>query len=114
MDSCIFCKIADHEIPANIAYEDDYIIAFHDLNPAAPTHILVIPKKHIPGIMSLTDEDNELIGRIMQVVKTLAQTEGIADEGFRVVVNYGENAGQSVGHIHFHLLGGRQLKWPPG
>lgn len=113
MENCIFCKIARQEIPAKLVYEDDTIVAFHDVNPGAPVHILVIPRKHIPGIMALSD-DTDLIGNIMMVVKKLAQETGIAESGFRVVVNSGEDAGQSVPHIHFHLLGGRHLKWPPG
>lgn len=114
MEGCIFCKIARHEIPAMVVYEDNEIIAFKDVNPGAPVHALIIPKRHIPGIESLTDADAELVARIMLRIKELAEEMSVAEEGFRVVVNHGKNAGQSVPHLHFHLLGGRSMSWPPG
>ena len=114
MEDCIFCKIARHEIASKVVYEDDEIMAFRDVNPVAPTHILAIPKRHIPGIMSLTEEDMGLIGNIMLTIRKLAQETSIAEDGFRVVVNHGARAGQSVPHLHFHLLGGRGMTWPPG
>jgi len=114
MEDCIFCKIARHEIPAGIMYEDDDVVAFNDLNPVAPVHILIIPKKHISKITDMTDGDAPLMGRIMLTAKRLAEQNGVADEGFRVVVNQGRGAGQSVFHIHFHLLAGRPFGWPPG
>ncbi len=114
MDDCIFCKIARHEIPAGIVYEDEDVVAFKDLNPAAPIHVLIIPKKHIARITDLTEEDVPLMGKIMLVAKNLAEEYGVADEGFRVVVNQGRGAGQSVFHVHFHFLAGRPLTWPPG
>ena len=114
MEECIFCKIARHEIPAQIVYEDDEVVAFKDLNPVAPVHILVIPKKHIPTVTSISDEDLPLVGRIMSAVKELAQEMGAAEDGFRAVVNQGRKAGQSVFHLHFHLLAGRPMSWPPG
>jgi len=114
MEGCIFCKIANREIPSRIAYEDDEVVAFHDLNPVAPVHILIIPKRHISGITSLTDEDKNLIGAILLTAGKLAQEHSVAEGGFRVVANHGRNAGQSVPHLHFHLLGGRPMGWPPG
>ncbi|HUV04578.1 MAG TPA: histidine triad nucleotide-binding protein [Armatimonadota bacterium] len=114
MEGCIFCKIANHEIPSRIVYEDDEILAFRDVNPVAPVHILVIPKRHIPGITSLAEEDKDVVGSILLAAGKLAQDEGIAESGFRVVGNQGENAGQSVPHLHFHVLGGRPMHWPPG
>lgn len=114
MEECIFCKIGRHEIPTQIEYEDDRIIAFKDLNPAAPVHILLIPKRHIPGIAFLTEEDAGLVGDIILVAKKLAEEKGLVERGYRVVVNQGPDAGQSVLHLHFHLLGGRAMDWPPG
>ena len=110
---CIFCKIVDKEGPADIVYEDESVLAFKDINPKAPVHILVIPKKHIGSLLDLEEADEEVIGRIYLVCKRLAGEMGI-DKGFRVVVNCGPGAGQSVHHLHFHLLGGRPLRWPPG
>ncbi len=114
MEDCIFCKIARHEVTGQVVYEDDQIIAFKDVHPEAPAHILIIPKRHIPGVLYLEDIDKELIGKIVLVAKRLAKETSIADGGFRVVVNSGDNAGQSVPHLHFHLLGGRTMNWPPG
>jgi histidine triad (HIT) family protein len=114
MDDCIFCKIVRHEIPAQIVYEDDDVVAFKDLNPVAPVHILVIPKKHISELKAISDEDRELMGKLMVVIGKLARENSTDDEGFRLVVNQGEQAGQSVFHLHFHLMGGRSFGWPPG
>ena len=113
MAKTIFKRIIDREIPAKIAYEDDLCLAFHDVNPQAPTHVLVIPKKEIASLGQLTAEDQALVGHLMLVVKNLAGDLGLAG-GYRVVVNCGPDGGQSVDHLHLHLLGGRQLKWPPG
>jgi histidine triad (HIT) family protein len=109
---CIFCKIASKEIKAKIAYEDEEIIAFDDLNPHAPVHILIIPKKHIESILGLNDEDALLIGKINLVAKKIAQKFNLSD--FRLVSNCGKKAGQSIFHIHYHFLGGRRFQWPPG
>ena len=109
----IFKRIIDKEIPAKIAYEDDLCLAFHDVNPQAPTHVLVIPKKEIPSLAQLSAEDQALLGHLLLIVKKLAVDLGL-DGGYRVVVNCGPDGGQSVDHLHLHLLGGRQLKWPPG
>ncbi|NPA39708.1 MAG: histidine triad nucleotide-binding protein [Thermodesulfobacteria bacterium] len=112
--SCIFCKIVNKEIPADVVYEDDKVIAFNDINPQAPYHILVIPKKHISTLLELTEEDKELIGHIYMVINKIAKEKGFADRGYRVVVNCKEEAGQTVFHIHFHILAGREMGWPPG
>ena len=109
----IFKRIIDKEIPAKIIHEDDLCLAFHDVNPQAPTHVLVIPKKEIPSLAQLSADDQALIGHLLLVVQKLAGELGLAN-GYRVVVNCGPDGGQSVDHLHLHLLGGRQLKWPPG
>lgn len=110
----LFCKIAAKEIPANIVYEDQEVVAFRDINPQAPTHILLIPREHIRKVSDLTEDNAALIGKLVLVANRLAREEGIADAGYRLVLNCGEGAGQSVWHIHLHLLGGRPLAWPPG
>ena len=112
--SCIFCKIANKEIPSNIVYEDEKVLAFHDINPQAPYHILVIPKKHLSTLLELEEEDKELIGHIYLVINKIAKDLGFAERGFRVVVNCKEEAGQTIFHIHFHILAGRPMDWPPG
>jgi histidine triad (HIT) family protein len=112
-DKNIFQRIIDKEIPAKIVYEDDRCLAFHDVAPQAPTHILVIPKKPITSIAAAEDSDAELLGHMWLVIRNLAK-ELKLDRGYRVVVNNGRDGGQSVDHLHFHLLGGRQLTWPPG
>ena len=106
-EDCIFCKIINNEIPSTKVYEDDTLIAFNDINPLAPIHILVVPKIHIENLMEL--EDNELLVHIVEVIKQIAKEQGIDKEGFRVVTNNGENAGQEVKHLHFHILGGKKL-----
>jgi len=112
-EKTIFKKIIDREIPADIVYEDDQCLAFQDVDPKAPTHVLVIPKKQIPSINDISDEDKPLIGHIYAVIRDLAKQLEL-DGGYRVVVNCGRDGGQSVDHLHYHLLGGRQLSWPPG
>jgi histidine triad (HIT) family protein len=109
----IFKKIIDKQIPAKIAYEDDLCLAFHDVSPQAPVHVLVIPKKEIASLKNLTQEDQALLGHLQLVVAKLANDLGLAG-GYRVVVNCGQDGGQSVDHLHYHLLGGRQMSWPPG
>ena len=111
---CLFCRIVDGEIPADIVHESDSAIAFRDINPQAPTHVLIIPRRHISTINDLNTGDEELVGSLYLAAKEIAQQEGLADDGYRVVMNCGEGAGQSVFHIHLHLLGGRSLNWPPG
>ena len=114
MENCIFCKIIHGAIPCTKVYEDDKIIAFNDINPEAPVHILMIPKKHISSLNELQEEDGELIAHIFLKAKEIAKEHGVLENGYRIVANCGENGGQTVMHIHFHLLGGRNLSWPPG
>lgn len=114
MSDCIFCKIANKEIPTQVVYEDDSILAFNDIDPQAPIHILFIPKKHISDIVSLSDQEFNLISDIFKTIRKIAREKGIEEDGYRIVNNCRENGGQSVGHLHFHLLGGRQMQWPPG
>ncbi|ACL70025.1 histidine triad nucleotide-binding protein [Halothermothrix orenii] len=114
MGDCIFCKIANGEMDTDLVYEDEKVVAFKDINPQAPVHLLIVPRKHIPTLLDLEKSDEELIGHIYKIASKLAREEGIADRGFRVVSNCNEEGGQTVFHIHFHLLGGRNLQWPPG
>jgi len=109
MNDCLFCKIIKGEIPSNKVYEDDEILAFRDINPVAPVHILVIPKKHIDSLVQLEKEDELIIGKIYTVINKIANQEGIGEKGFRVIVNCGEDGGQEVKHLHFHLIGGKKL-----
>ncbi|MGB0361130.1 MAG: histidine triad nucleotide-binding protein [Endozoicomonas sp.] len=112
--SCLFCNIVAGDIPANRLYEDDDVLAFRDINPAAPTHFIVIPKKHIATMNDTTVEDQAVLGKMMLVAKSVAAEKGIAEDGFRLVLNTNVKGGQSVYHIHLHVLGGRQMEWPPG
>ena len=109
MDDCIFCKIINREIPSDIVYEDEQVLAFKDINPQMPIHILVIPKKHIESIIDLKIQDETLVGRIFIAIKNIAKDIGIDKTGFRVISNCGENAGQTVKHLHFHILAGEKL-----
>jgi len=111
---CLFCRILDGEIPADIIHESESTVAFRDLNPQAPTHVLIIPRRHIATINDIEPDDEELIGSLYSAAKQVAQDEGLTEDGYRVVMNCGEGAGQSVFHLHLHLLGGRPLNWPPG
>jgi histidine triad (HIT) family protein len=113
-DNCIFCKIIAGEIPGKRVYEDEELVVLEDINPQAPHHFLLVPRKHIRTTLDLTTADNELVGQMFQVAGKLAHELGFAEEGFRVVNNCNEGAGQSVWHLHFHLLGGRDFTWPPG
>lgn len=113
-DRCLFCRIASGDIPAKMAYEDEDVLAFLDINPQAPTHILVIPRRHISSLDEMGAGDAEAVGRTIHRATEIARAQGISDEGYRLVINQGEAAGQSVFHIHVHLIGGRTLKWPPG
>lgn len=113
MKDCLFCRIIAGEIPARKVYEDEHTFAFEDINPQAPTHLLVVPKKHIAGLKEASTEDADIIGRCHLTAAQLARQRGIED-GYRTVLNVGPGAGQSVFHLHVHLLGGRNLKWPPG
>jgi len=114
MGSTIFSKIMRKEIPADIVHEDDRCIAFRDINPQAPTHVLIIPRKEIRTIAEMEDEDAPLLGHLILVARDIARAEGLDDGGYRLVVNNGKAAGQTVWHVHVHLLGGRALSWPPG
>ena len=109
MEDCIFCKIIKKEIPSTIIYEDDKVIAFNDVNPAAPIHILVVPKKHIETLLDVSDQDNELISYVYQIINKIAKEKGFANNGFRVIVNCGKDSGQEVMHIHFHVIDGKKL-----
>ncbi len=111
---CLFCRIVDGDIPAEIIHESESTIAFRDITPQAPTHVLIIPRRHISTINNLNEGDEELVGSLYLAAKEIAQQESLTDDGYRVVMNCGEGAGQSVFHIHLHLLGGRLLNWPPG
>ncbi|SFS82226.1 histidine triad nucleotide-binding protein [Marininema halotolerans] len=114
MADCIFCGIIEGSIPAEKVYEDELVTAFKDIHAQAPVHLLVIPNQHIPSIQQVGEEDSELLGRIFSVMNRLAVDEGLAERGYRIVNNCGDEGGQTVHHIHFHLLGGRSLTWPPG
>ena len=111
-DTCLFCRIVRREIPAKLVHEDAHTLAFRDIDPKAPTHVLVIPKEHVASLNDATDP--ALVGRLLIAAKEIAAAEGIADDGYRAVVNCGAGAGQTVFHLHLHLLGGRSLSWPPG
>lgn len=113
MADCIFCMIANKDIPSKVAYEDEKIMVFHDLEPQAPVHVLIIPKKHIASLDDLSEEDTQLMGYVMLKVKDIAQELGL-ENGYRLVNNCGEDGMQTVKHLHFHLLGKRKMIWPPG
>lgn len=114
MSDDLFLKIIDREIPADIVYEDDEVLAFRDINPQAPLHVLIIPKNHIRTINDIQPHDAELVGKLFLVAQEIARSEGVDESGYRVVMNCNAGAGQTVFHIHLHLLGGRPFTWPPG
>ena len=114
MKDCLFCKIAAGAVEADIVYRDDEVTAFRDINPQAPVHIVIIPRKHIERSSDLTEKDIPLAGRLMETAARLAKDEGISEDGYRLVVNCNKNAGQVIFHLHMHLLGGRTFGWPPG
>ena len=114
MSDCLFCKIIDRKIPASIVYEDDRLLAFNDINPQAPTHVLVVPKRHIATLNEIGTEDDQLVGELVRRATAIAGERGLAAGGYRTVFNTNRDAGQTVFHIHLHLLGGRAMTWPPG
>ena len=114
MDDCIFCKIIKKQIPCELLYEDESVIGFKDISPEAPVHIVIIPKVHISNLNFLSEDSANIIGHIFIVAKKIAEDLGVSETGYRVVSNCGKHGGQTVQHIHFHLLAGRMLKWPPG
>lgn len=114
MEDCLFCKIANGELATDIIYQDDKVLAFNDINPQAPTHILITPRKHISTLNDLQDQDTSIVGHMVQIAQQLAKQYEHADDGYRLVMNCNEHGGQTVFHIHMHLLAGRKLTWPPG
>lgn len=111
---CLFCQIVEKKAPARIAYEDDQVVAFHDIRPQAPVHVLVVPRRHITSLMDATAGDDALVGGLVRRAREIARETGLGERGFRLVFNTGDDAGYSVYHIHLHLVGGRRLGWPPG
>jgi histidine triad (HIT) family protein len=114
MSECLFCRIIQGDIKSTVVYSDSDVVAIEDINPQAPVHVLVLPRKHIATILDIGEEDLDLMGRCLMAANIVAQEMGIARSGFRIVLNTGDDAGQSVFHLHYHVLGGRPLKWPPG
>ena len=114
MADCLFCKVVSRAIPASIVYEDERMLAFNDINPQAPTHVLVIPKKHIGSLNELSPEDDALVGELVRRASSIARERGLSAGGYRTVFNTNRDAGQTVFHVHLHLLGGRSMTWPPG
>jgi histidine triad (HIT) family protein len=112
--TCLFCRIAGGEVPARFVHRDERVLVFHDVNPQAPIHVLVVPLEHIPSLGDLSAADADLLGAIFEVIGRVTQELGISQSGFRTVANTGDDGGQSVAHLHFHLLGGRRMAWPPG
>lgn len=114
MADCLFCRIVKHEIPASMVYEDERVVAFNDINPQGPTHVLLIPRRHIPSLNDLGPADDGIVGELVRRAAAIAKERGISAGGYRVVLNTNADAGQTVFHIHLHLIGGRHLHWPPG
>ena len=114
MADCLFCKIINRAIPGTIVYEDDRVLAFNDINPQAPTHVLLVPKRHISSLNDLVEQDDQIVGELVRRAAAIAAERGIAPGGYRTVFNTNRDAGQTVFHIHLHLLGGRSMQWPPG
>ncbi len=114
MNDCIFCRIVSGQIPAQRVYEDDHVLAIRDINPQAPVHVLIMPKRHVASVLEAVDGDAGLLGRIVLAAAKVARQEGIAQRGFRLLTNTGLDGGQAVAHLHYHLLGGRVMGWPPG
>jgi histidine triad (HIT) family protein len=113
-ENCVFCQIADKQIASEMIFEDNDLVAFHDINPQAPSHILIVPKKHIQNLSSVEDEDIPLVGKMLDVARKIAKENHFGEKGFRVALNEGKDGGQTIFHLHMHLLSGRRLVWPPG
>lgn len=111
---CLFCRIVSGELPSSQVYSDDNVVAIRDIAPQAPVHVLLLSRRHVPSVDELTADEGELVGQLFSVARDIARNEGVADSGYRLVVNVGRNGGQTVDHLHVHLLGGRQMHWPPG
>ena len=111
---CIFCKIVSKQIPANLVYQDEHVTAFRDLNPQAPTHVLLVPNQHIANTETLEPEHDAIVGAVLRTARSIARSAGVGDSGYRLVINTGRDANNTVGHLHVHLLGGRAMSWPPG
>lgn len=114
MSACIFCRIVEGSIPAKLVYQDEHALAFDDINPQAPVHALVIPKRHVPSVQDLGEADRVLLGHLLLTCSRIAKEKGLSETGFRVVANTGRDGGQTVFHLHFHVMGGRHMGWPPG
>jgi histidine triad (HIT) family protein len=114
MESCLFCRIVEGQSPAKVVYTDDWVVAIEDIHPQAPVHLLVIPRRHLPSLKEATREDEPILGRLLTVAAQLARERGLESRGYRTVINSGVSAGQSVFHLHVHVLGGRVFRWPPG
>jgi len=114
MSDCLFCKIIAREVPGSIVYEDERVLAFNDINPQAPTHVRIVPKRHVASLSDLTEDDDEMVGELVRRAAAIAGDRGIAAGGYRTVFNTNRDAGQTIFHIHLHLIGGRRLQWPPG
>lgn len=114
MATCLFCRVVAKEVPSRIVYEDDQVVAFQDINPQAPTHLLVVPKRHLDHLLEIEERDVALLGHLILLVNRLARERRLAQSGYRVVINCGADGGQTVAHLHLHLLGGRPMAWPPG
>lgn len=114
MAACLFCQIINREVNASIVYEDERVVAFNDINPQGPTHVLVVPRRHISSLNDLTDDDDQIVGELVRRAAAIAKSRGVAAGGYRTVFNTNRDAGQTVFHIHLHLIGGRSLNWPPG
>jgi histidine triad (HIT) family protein len=114
MAQCLFCQIINRELNATIVYEDDHVVAFNDINAQAPTHVLVVPRRHIASLNDLTEDDDQIVGEVVRRAAAIAKAKGVSESGFRTVFNTNREAGQTVFHIHLHLIGGRTMHWPPG
>jgi histidine triad (HIT) family protein len=114
MQGCVFCRVAEGKAPAHILFADDEVISFHDIAPRAPVHVLIIPRRHIASLAAAGEADREILGKLLLAAAEVARRTGIAEDGYRVVTNTGAGAGQSVAHLHLHVLGGRAMAWPPG